>query len=262
VRPARLAFATLAFVPLACAQSSPTSTAVSYTADGIVNSASDTPGLAPNTIATVYGTGLSYSTVSAFGVMPKSGMMPTELASVRVYVGEMLAPLYYVSPTQINFLVPTELRPGEMDFFTMHDGLAGPHVRVTLSDAAPGLYPWGAGLIAAEHADGSLINHDHPAHPGETVVLYGTGLGTTYPALQTGLIEMVSAQILLLNQLSVQVAGTALDSGSIQYAGITPGIPGLYQVNLVLPKELAADPEIRVAIGGQISPPGMRLPVH
>lgn len=258
-----MVLAALAVVALACGQTSPTSTAVSYTAAGIVNSASDTPdALAPNAIATVFGTGLSYTTQSAFFVMPASGMLPTELASVRVYVGEMAAPLYYVSPTQINFLVPTELRPGDMDFFTTHDGLAGPHVTVTLHDAAPGLYPWGAGMIASTHADGSVITNDHPAHPGETVVVYGTGLGRTHPELQTGLISMVAAQILLLSELSVQVAGTALDNQSIQYAGITPGIPGLYQVNLVLPKELAPDPEIRLSIGAQVSPPGMKLPVH
>jgi uncharacterized protein (TIGR03437 family) len=263
VRPTRPALAALVLVALACAQTSPSSTAVSYTAAAVVNSASDAPdSLAPNTIATVYGTGLSYVTQFAFFTMPASGVMPTEIGGVRVYVGGAFAPLYYVSPTQINFLVPTELRPGDMDFFTTHDGLAGPHVKITLHDAAPGLYPWGAGMIASTHADGSVITKDHPAHPGETVVVYGTGLGRTRPELQTGTIEMVAAQILLLSELSVQVAGTALDSRSIQYAGITPGVPGLYQVSLVLPKQLATDPEIRISIGAQVSPPGMKLPVH
>jgi uncharacterized protein (TIGR03437 family) len=263
VRPARLTLAALAFVPLACAQSSPISTLVSYTAAGVVNSASNSPdALAPNAIATVYGTGLSYTTQSAFAIMPASGMVPIELAGVRVYVGEVSAPIYYVSPTQINFLVPTELRPGDMDFFTTHDGLAGPHVKITLHDGGPGLYPWGAEMIASEHADGSVITKDSPAHPGEVVVVYGTGLGKTDPEQQTGLISMVAAQIQLLNELSVMVAGTVLDPKSIQYAGVTPGIPGLYQVNLVLPKQLAPDPEIRISIGAQISPSGMRLPVH
>ncbi len=263
VRLARLVLATLAPVALAYSQNSATSTAVSYTAAGIVNSASNAPdALAPNTIATVYGTGLSYTTAAAFGVMPASGMLPTQLAGVQVYVNSTFVPLYYVSPTQINFLVPTELRPGETDFFTMHDSLKGPHVRVTVHDAAPGLFPWGPGMIASTHADGSVITKDHPAHPGETIVVYGTGLGRTRPELQTGLIEMVAAQILLLSEIKVMVAGTALDNRSIQYAGITPGIPGLYQVNLVLPKQLTPDPEIRLSIGAQVSPPGMRLPVR
>jgi uncharacterized protein (TIGR03437 family) len=146
VQMARRVLAALALVPLACGQTSSTKALVSYTADSVVNSASNMPGaLAPNTIATVYGTGLSYSTQCGFYPMHTTGMMQTELAGVKVYVGAMAAPLYYVSPTQISFLVPTELRPGDMDFFTTHDSLAGPHVRITLLDAAPGLIHRGRG---------------------------------------------------------------------------------------------------------------------
>jgi uncharacterized protein (TIGR03437 family) len=107
-----------------------------------------------------------------------------------------------------------------------------------------------------------VITKANPAHPGEMVVLYATGMGRTDPELQTGTIELIAAQIRLLSELTVTVAGVALDNRNIQYAGITPGAPGLYQVNLVLPKQLAADPEIRISIGAQVSPTGMRLPVH
>lgn len=263
MRPARLLLAALALVPLACAGTSADSTRPSYSAAGVVNSASNAPGaLAPNAIATVYGTLLSYSTQSAFSVMPNSGVVPFELAGVCVFVGGVQAPIYYVSPTQINFLVPIELLSGDQDFFTSRDGQDGPHVTITLQDAAPGLYPWGAGMIASTHADGSIITKAHPAHAGETVVVYGTGLGKTDPESPTGVISLLAAPIRLLSQLSVLVEGTALDNQSIHYAGITPGIPGLYQVNLVLPKQLAPDPEIRISVGAQISPPGLRLPLH
>lgn len=255
--------AALAAVSLAVAESTLPSTAPSYSVAGIVNSASNAPdALAPNAIATVYGTNLSYSTGSAFVVMPTAGWLPVDIDAVRVYVGGVAAPLYYVSPTQINFVIPAELRPGDVDFFTSHDGLAGPLVRITVHDAGPALYPWGQGMIASTHADGSIITKDHPAHAGETVVVYGTGLGKTDPQLATGSISMVAAQIRLLSEFQVLVAGTALQSKSIQYAGVTPGIPGLYQVNLVLPKQVGRDPEIRIAIGNQISPAGMKLPLR
>jgi uncharacterized protein (TIGR03437 family) len=260
---ARSVFAALTLASLAYAQTSSAAGLVSYTADSVVNSASNMPGaLAPNTIATVYGTGLSYSTQFGFVPMHTTGMMQTRLAGAQVYVAGVSAPLYYVSPTQISFLVPTELRPGDVDFFSMHDSLAGPRVKITLVDAAPELYPWGPGMIASTHADGTAITKASPAHAGEMVVLYATGLGKTYPELQTGLIELTATQISLLSELTVTLAGVALDNRSIQYAGITPGTPGLYQLNLVLPKQLAPDPEIRVSIGAQISSSGMRLPVH
>lgn len=255
--------AALCVVSRAPAQSTPPSTAPSYTAAGVVNSASNAPdALAPNGIATVYGTNLSYSTGSAFYVMPTAGWLPVDINAVHVYVGGLSAPLYYVSPTQINFLIPAELRPGDMDFFTTHDGLAGPHVKITVHDAGPALYPWGPGMIASTHADGSIITKDHPASAGETVVVYGTGLGKTDPLLASGTIALIAAPIQLLNELRVMVAGNALDAKSVQYAGVTPGTPGLYQVNLVLPAQLAPDPEIRIAIGTEVSPPGMKLPLR
>ena len=261
MRTAFLLTAAVAAVSLAVAQSTPSSPFPSYSAAGIVNSASNAPdALAPNAIATVYGTGLSYSTGSAF--VSTDGNLPLDINEVHVYVGGIGVPLYYVSPTQINFVIPADLRPGDVDFFTTHDGLAGPHVKITVHDAGPALYPWGQRLIASTHADGSIITEDHPAHAGETVVVYGTGLGKTDPPLETGSISMVAAQIQLLSELQVLVSGTALDSHSVRYAGVTPETPGLYQVNLVLPEQVAKDPEIRIAIGSQISPVGMKLPLR
>jgi uncharacterized protein (TIGR03437 family) len=252
----------LAVVPLARGQNSSNSAFPVYSTASVVNAASNMAGaLAPNGIATVYGTGLSYITGSTLG-SPTQGVLPEEYGGVHVFVGGMPAPLYYVSPTQINFLIPAELLPGDIDFFTTHDGLAGQHVPITLRDAGPGLFPWAPGMIACTHADGSIITKDHPAQAGETIVVYGTGLGKTNPQVPTGTIELVAAQILLFNELQVLVAGVALAAQSVQYAGLTPGIPGLYQVNLVLPKQVTPDPEVRLAIGSQISPAGTKVPLR
>jgi len=117
-------------------------------------------------------------------------------------------------------------------------------------------------MIASTHADGSKITKDHPAHADETVVLYGTGLGDTEPAQVTGHISMVPAQMQRLSDLRVVVDGTSLDGASINYAGVTPGSPGLYQVNVRLPKKVAVNPEIRLTIGDQSSPANMKLPVR
>jgi uncharacterized protein (TIGR03437 family) len=92
------------------------STTPAYTAASIVNSATNlADALAPNAIATIYGTDLSYGTDQASSANLVNHMLPEALAGVRVYVGNYLTSLYYVSPRQINFLIP-ELRPGDMDF--------------------------------------------------------------------------------------------------------------------------------------------------
>jgi uncharacterized protein (TIGR03437 family) len=257
-----LLLALLTLCPMLPAESSRKSTAPAYTAASVVNSATNlADALAPNAIATIYGADLCYGTSQASSANIVNRMLPSVLAGVRVYVGGYPASLYYVSPRQINFLIP-EVRPGDMDFFIAREGTAGPHVRITVRDVGPGLYQWEQGMIASTHADGSNITKDHPAHAGETVVLYGTGLGDTEPAQLVGQISMVGAQMQRLSDLRVVVGGKILDSASIDYAGVTPGSPGLYQVNVRLPKQVAANPEIRLTIGDQSSPANMKLPVR
>ena len=244
------------------AESSTKSTSPAYTAASVVNAASNSAdALAPNTIATLYGTDLAYDTNQALFKNVNGSMLPELLSGVRVYVGQYTASLYYISPRQINFVIP-DLHPGDMDFYTSRQGIAGPHVRITLRDVGPGLFQREPGIIAATHADGSIITKDHPAHGGETVVLYGTGLGHTKPVVAVGEFSMVAAQMQRLRDLRVIVGGTTLDTASIHYAGVSPGSPGLYQVNVKLPKQLAPNPEIRLTIGDQSSAANMTLPVR
>jgi len=94
------------------------------------------------------------------------------------------------------------------------------------------------------------------------VVLYGTGFGRTTPAVISGLISMTAAQILNLSALRVSVDGQPVDRGRVSYAGVTPGTPGLYQLNLKLPDQVAANPEVRISIGGSSSPPAVHLDVR
>ena len=255
----------LAITPIATplrAQTATISTAPAYSSAAVVNSATNTANaLAPNAIASIYGTNLSFDTQAASRISPLSYMLPDTLAGVRVYVAGIEASLYYVSPGQINFLIPN-LRAGDMSLYVTRQGVTGQHVTITVHDAGPGLYQGWPGMIASTHADGSVITKEHPARPGEIVVLYGTGLGHTDPDAVSGEISMTPAQITQLAQFHVSVAGTVLDRGNVRYAGVTPGIPGLYQVNVKLPNRLPPDPEIRIGIAASFSPAGLKLAVR
>ena len=246
-----------------CAQGSPGSTAPAYTQVSIVNSATSTAGaLAPNTIATIYGNNLSDgSTTSATGLLP-GAMLMQEMGGTQVFVAGQPAGLYYVSPQQINFLVPADLRPGEMDLFVACDGVAGPQMQITLQSAGPGLFESEPGVVIATHADGSLITKAHPAHAGETVAVYGTGFGETTPNVVSGMVSMTPAQLSDLSDFHVLVNGNAVPAASVLYAGVTISAAGLYQATFKLPKPVASNPEIRVTIADQQSQPDLHLPLQ
>src|SRR5258708_31532495 len=98
----------LCICAVVAAESSRKSTSPAYTAASVVNAASNSAdALAPNTIATIYGTDLSYATEQVSSANIISNMLPNLLLGVRVYVGQYAASLYYISPRQINFLVPS-----------------------------------------------------------------------------------------------------------------------------------------------------------
>jgi uncharacterized protein (TIGR03437 family) len=236
-----------------------------YSAASIVNSADgQTSGLAPNTIGTLYGTGLAFGTKALTADDIRGGVLPTVLpgTGVRVLIGGLPANLYYVSPTQINFLVPPILLPGKSDLQLAIDGIAGPLVQIQLATSNPALFQADPQTPIATRLDASLITAVAPAKPGSIVTLYATGLGQTTPPVFYGELPTHAAPLKQIADFKVVLDGIALNSGAVAYAGIAPGFAGLYQINLTLPQSIGPDPEIRIGFGDTLSRAGLRLPVR
>jgi uncharacterized protein (TIGR03437 family) len=230
-----------------------------------VNSADNQSGwLAPNAIATLYGKNLAYGTKTLTASDIRGGVLPTVLPNtgVRVLVNGLPANPYYVSPTQINFLVPPNLLPGPSTVQVVIDGLAGPQVPVTLGSASPALFQLDQQNIIATRLDGSLITPAASAKPGDVVVLYATGLGAIVPPIGYGEVPLAAASLKMLSDLQVLLDGTAVDLSLILYAGVAPNFAGLYQINLTLPDSTGANPEIRIAVGTALGIAGLHLPVQ
>lgn len=93
------------------------------------------------------------------------------------------------------------------------------------------------------HADGSLVYPSGPpARPGEEVVIYLYGVGSTAPAVKTGDASPLGA---LAAQVRIDLdfrpnAGPSRPSTAPRYqpsyVGLSPGSVGLYQVNFQVPQ--------------------------
>ncbi|MDE3196943.1 MAG: hypothetical protein KGN84_11400, partial [Acidobacteriota bacterium] len=167
----------------------------------------------------------------------------------------------YVSPTQINFLIPYVLLPGTVTLFVARDGVAGPVVQIRLNSVAPGAFQWN-GYVIATHLDGSLVSPGNPAAGGEIVVIYFAGLGRVSPDTTSGRLAPRAAQIVAFAQTQVLLSGVPCPQSSILYVGLAPGFAGLYQINLRLPPFASPNAELRVQIGDLISPPGVPLAIE
>ena len=247
------------------ADSSSTAGAPTYSADSIANSAAGVAGYyAPNTFISIYGQNLSRVTRAINANDVNAGMLPTTLAGtgVRVLINQIPADVWYVSPTLVNVLVPMILVAGPAVVALEADGIAGPQIAITLGTTAPALFQADATTVLAVHLDASLVAGNAPAHGGEVIVLFGTGLGPTLPAQVPNQIAPGAAQISGRNDFQLLLNGTAVDATRILYVGAAPGFAGLYQINLLLPDDVPANPEIRIATIERISPAGRVLPVQ
>lgn len=249
------------------AQPQGSATAPFFTTAGVVQAATETGGtLAPNAIATIYGTNLSWTTHIVNVADLSDGTLPTSVDGVSVYVQGILSSLLYVSPGQINFIIPYELTLPTVTVVVARQGLAGPYasngapaVQVHLATTAPGFFQWNGNFAIAEHANGSLITADSPAQANEVIVLYAAGLGRTSPDLSSGAIPSTPLTILYSSQMQILLNAVPCPQTNIYYAGVAPGFAGLYQINVRLPGVLPRNPQIQVAIGAQTSPPGVLL---
>ena len=188
--------------------------------------------------------------------------LPLELNYVRVYVQNQPVPLLFVSDGQVNFLMSSVESAGPVKVRVVTEGITGPEITVTLVDAAPALFSMAGGYVIATDAAGKLLTADAPAHAGDIVVIYATGLGRTSPNPAVGEIPNYAATMLSFASLKVTLNGNAVDPVLIKYAGVTPGSAGLYQINLEMPKETGNDPEIQVTAGIPAAQTGVKLPLR
>ena len=97
-----------------------------YAAEDIVNASDYSPGpFAPNSVVSIFGTNLSWYSEAFSSTV--GGGVSTALSGVEVFVANSPAPILYVSPSQINFLIPSTVRPGNMMLHVVREGVTGPY---------------------------------------------------------------------------------------------------------------------------------------
>jgi uncharacterized protein (TIGR03437 family) len=236
-----------------------------YTAESIANSAAGVAGLyAPNTFLTIYGTNLAYATASLTASDISGGMLPTVLGGtgVRVLINNIPANIYYVSPTQVNLLVPTSLVAGPAVIQLVVDALAGPAIPITLLNAAPSFFQSDATTVLGVHLNGTTITAASPAQPGEIVVLFASGLGPTNPAAIPNQIPQMAASVTPMSNFSMLINGEPVNPEQILYAGVVPTFAGLFQINVQLPSNAPPNPQLQIGYLSTFSPVGRVLPVQ
>ncbi len=194
----------------------------------------------PGSLISVYGAGFGQDELTQAGGLP----LPTSLSGLSLLVNGQPAPLLAVTPWQINAQLPQTMAPGGTMFQVRYaSGTATLPVSADVKIASPAsfVFPFTQNRLfytqaAAFHAGTAVAaDMDHPAAAGETLETYGLGLGITDPVVDAGVASPNSPPARARQTPRVQIGGR---DATVTFAGLTPGLVGVYQVNAVVPTGL------------------------
>jgi uncharacterized protein (TIGR03437 family) len=220
-------------------------------------------GLVPGSWAQVQGTNLSTvaRTWNDADFVGLGNNLPTKLSGVEVKVNGVAAAVYYVSPTQISFQVPSGILNGAagtvlvsnpVNVQVFRDGVASNIVSTTGTSSSPGIFPvivngknypaavFLDGVLAGDPANGPSFRN---ARPGDVIQLFATGLFRT----QGG----IAAQSATYTDVTVTIGDAVVPADAAVLVG-----PGEFQINFRIPQQFASLPEgdypISIQYGGPI----------
>jgi len=214
--------------------------------------------LAPGVLATIYPQGVTFGTDTAnANQQPNPVPFPTVLADTQVLFNGQPAPLLLVSPGQINFMVPMSApTSGTADVQVVRqstgqiltDGLAA------MNSVSPAIF---AGALAnctlaggrckqaaVSNGDGTINSPANPAAAGSYISIYATGQGFVQGAPpdgdipRAGLVTTSLVPKVWINSGYVDDVNYTHETGvdTVQFSGLSPQFPGVWQINVRIPK--------------------------
>jgi uncharacterized protein (TIGR03437 family) len=217
---------------------------------GLVNNFSGGLTAAPGMIAAVFGTGMAPAgTALSAPFLP----LPLSLAGVSATVNGVSAPLYYVSPGQVNLQIPYETGAGTAVLAIDNNGQIAT-LPFSAAVTAPGLYP-----AAFDNSTGSEVTS---AKAAQVLVLYMTGEGDVTPTLATGATPAPSSNPSTYPQprqaVTVSIGGVP---ATVLFQAIPYGLAGATQIDLIVPAGAGPGPQQLVVTVGGVAAPALNLTI-
>jgi uncharacterized protein (TIGR03437 family) len=161
-----------------------------------------------------------------------------------VSIGGQDAFISYISPVQVNALVPSTVPTGPQQITVKTAIGTSTPLTITVNALEPGLLAIpsfninGTPYTVALFPDGTFVLptgaisgiNSRSAKPGDTIVLYGIGFGPVTPSIPAG--QLAEQTTALATALQMFVGGLP---AIVDYAGLAPSFTGLYQFNIMVP---------------------------
>ena len=217
----------------------------------IDNAASLQPGnsVAPGEIISIFGMGVGPASPAAGTsfALTAAGTLPTTLAGVTLTFNNVAAPLLFVSPAQVNAIVPYEMASAiTANIVLSLDGTPSLSFPIQIVPTAAAIFAatqTGSGQGAILNQNSSVNSPTSPAAKGSVIQIFGTGEGQIKPGGITGCVTGSTPPFPtpVATPVTVTIGGL---SASVSYGGEAPALVcGVLQVNAQVPAAVASGPQ-------------------
>jgi len=225
------------------------------TGSGMVNSASMQAAVAAGSVVDIFGKNLA-TTDQAGTTSP----LPTILGGACVTMNNVPLPLIATSPGQINAQLPPNMTAGKYSLVvrSLDLNVATAPSTVTTTKVAPAVYTLDSGYAAVYHKDGTPVDSANPASRDEPLVMYASGLGPTTGGKVTAGMPSPSDPLAVTAAVQVYFGDPSMSQSAVivDWSGLSPGMIGVYQLNLRIPgNHTKGDPlPVMIKVDGTSSP--------
>jgi uncharacterized protein (TIGR03437 family) len=190
---------------------------------GVVNAGSDAPftaQFAPGELVSIFGSNLASTTATDLS-------LSTNLGGVQVLVNGAATQMSYVSPGQINAVIPIGIDTSIASIQVSNGSGTSNTVTNFVGETQPGIFNSLTTEPAVQHSDYSMVTPSSPIVPGETILVYLTGLGTL-----TGQNATNSFMAYFEDPVNGYLSAT------VAFAGSQSPVGGGYQMNIQVPSNI------------------------
>jgi uncharacterized protein (TIGR03437 family) len=206
--------------------------------------------VAPGTWIEIYGENLASSTRAWRASDFVGSTAPTSLDGVHVLINGMPAYISYISPGQVNALVPSTVGTGTAQMTVTNGTLTSAVFTIASNAIQPSLlvlprtddqFSRYLGAVFPDFLTYVLPPGYTTAVPssrakaGDTIVLFGMGLGAVSPAVSVGQAAAQASTLLTPPTVLFNSVPGNVVPGTVTYAGLVAGTVALYQINVVVP---------------------------
>jgi uncharacterized protein (TIGR03437 family) len=202
----------------------------------------------PGSWASIFGAGFTSQSPQPAATVP----LPSTLAGVQVLVSGSPAPILYASDGLINFQCPM-LAPATLLEVQViaESGVSTDPISTEMQPARPTLFALdssgsGQGAVLIANTDQVAMSHreevpSRPAFRGEYLSIYGNGLGEVEHNVPAGWPAPLDRLLSVKHEVRVVLGGVEIVPS---FAGLTPGVVSLFQVNAAIPQEAPVGPAV------------------